>query len=142
MWKDASDGRFATKSAWQLVHTEHTIQTVYNMIWSSIIPMTVSFFCWRLWQDLIPVDVVIQRRIGSHIVSRYERFSVSLQSWRFSVGSYKINIDGCVKDGFTSGEEIIRNSSGQCVRAFFSSYGECLILKAALRAILDGIILA
>ncbi|KAL2485304.1 Uncharacterized protein Adt_30060 [Abeliophyllum distichum] len=63
MWKDTSDGRFATKSAlaassyWQLVHT---IQAVYNMIWSSIILTTVSFFCWRLWQGLIPIDIVIQ----------------------------------------------------------------------------------
>ncbi|KAL2526758.1 RNase H domain-containing protein [Abeliophyllum distichum] len=32
MWKDTSDGRFATKSAWQLVRTGHTIQAVYNMI--------------------------------------------------------------------------------------------------------------
>ncbi|KAL2533869.1 RNase H family protein [Abeliophyllum distichum] len=70
MWKDTSDGRFATKSAWQLVHTGHTIQAVYIMIWSSIIPTTFSFFCWRLWQGLIPVDVVIQRRIRSHMASR------------------------------------------------------------------------
>ncbi|KAL2471959.1 Uncharacterized protein Adt_40095 [Abeliophyllum distichum] len=45
MWKDTSDGRFHTKSAWQLVCTEHTIQAVY-------------------------VDVVIQMRIGSHMASR------------------------------------------------------------------------
>ncbi|KAL2526397.1 Uncharacterized protein Adt_11451 [Abeliophyllum distichum] len=63
--------------------------------------------------------------------------------WRTPpVGSYKVNTDGCVKDGFASGGEIIRDSSGQCVRAFFSSYGECPILEAELRAILDGIILA
>ncbi|KAL2541802.1 Uncharacterized protein Adt_02780 [Abeliophyllum distichum] len=70
VWTDTSDGRFVTKSAWQLVRTGSTIQAVYRMIWSSIIPTTVSFFCWRLWQGLIPVDVVIQRRIGSHMASR------------------------------------------------------------------------
>ncbi|KAL2456424.1 Uncharacterized protein Adt_46798 [Abeliophyllum distichum] len=32
MWKDTLNGRFATKSAWQLVRTGHTIQAVYNMI--------------------------------------------------------------------------------------------------------------
>ncbi|KAL2518747.1 Retrotransposon [Abeliophyllum distichum] len=57
-------------------------------------------------------------------------------------GSYKINTDGCVKDGFASGGRVIRDSSSQCVRAFFSSYGECPILEAELRAIFDGIILA
>ncbi|KAL2492493.1 Uncharacterized protein Adt_28121 [Abeliophyllum distichum] len=69
MWKDTSDGRFATKYAWQLVHAEHTIQAVYGMIWSPIIPTTASFFCWRQWQGLILVDVLIQRRIGSHMTS-------------------------------------------------------------------------
>ncbi|KAL2497862.1 Uncharacterized protein Adt_23412 [Abeliophyllum distichum] len=70
VWTNTSDGRFVTKSAWQLVRTGSTIQAVYRMIWSSIIPTTVSFFCWRLWQGLIPVDVVIQRWIGSHMASR------------------------------------------------------------------------
>ncbi|KAL2512503.1 Uncharacterized protein Adt_18103 [Abeliophyllum distichum] len=148
------------------------------MIWSSIIPTTIIFFCWRLWQGLIPVDVVIQRRIGSHMASRcqccsaietihhlfidscitnqvwrhfsdifhvtlwpMEGFQYRFQSWRFSGRSYKVNTDGCVKDGFASGGGIIRDSSGQCFCAFFSSYGECPILEAELRAIFDGIIL-
>ncbi|KAL2453113.1 Uncharacterized protein Adt_49387 [Abeliophyllum distichum] len=151
MWTHTSDGRFVTKSAWQLVRTGSTIQAVYRMIWSSIIPTTDSFFCWRLWQGLIPVDVVIQRRIGSHMASS---FLVSLLPppplptptlvfWRTPlVGSYKINTDGCVKDRFASGGGVIRDSSGQCIRAFFSFYGDCTILEAELRAILDGIILA
>ncbi|KAL2540715.1 Uncharacterized protein Adt_01693 [Abeliophyllum distichum] len=56
-------------------HPGSTIQAIYRMIWSSIIPTTVSFFCWRLWQGLIPVDVVIQRRIGSHMASRCQCYS-------------------------------------------------------------------
>ncbi|KAL2531794.1 Uncharacterized protein Adt_05145 [Abeliophyllum distichum] len=209
VWTDTSDGRFVTKSAWQLVRTGSNIQAVYRMIWSSIIPTTVSFFCWRLWQGLIPVDVVIQRRIGSHMASRHLSYhpqtargipvslpgleilgsvcqhgtyphdhtsidimaayfgtSIGVETWtsrRFlvsslpppshppptlvfwrtpPVGSYKINTDGCVKDGFASGGGIIRDSSGQCIRAFFSFYGDCTILEAELRAIRDGIILA
>ncbi|KAL2518280.1 Ribonuclease H domain [Abeliophyllum distichum] len=67
----------------------------------------------------------------------------TLVFWRTPpVGSYKINTDGCVKDGFASGGGIIRDSSGQCIRAFFSFYGDCTILEAELRALLDGIILA
>ncbi|KAL2486743.1 Uncharacterized protein Adt_31499 [Abeliophyllum distichum] len=63
--------------------------------------------------------------------------------WRIpSVESYKVNTDRWVKDGFTYGGKIIRNSSGQCVCTFFSSHDECPILEAKLRTILDGIILA
>ncbi|KAL2465905.1 Uncharacterized protein Adt_41756 [Abeliophyllum distichum] len=67
----------------------------------------------------------------------------TLVFWRTPpVGSYKINTDGCLKDGVASGGGIIRDSSGQCIRAFFSFYGDCTILEAELRAILDGIIMA
>ncbi|KAL2512464.1 Uncharacterized protein Adt_18064 [Abeliophyllum distichum] len=154
MWKDIPNGRFATETAWQLVRSGHSIQAVYSMIWSSIIPTIVSFFCWRLWQGLIPVDVVIQRRIESHIASRCQCCSAIETIHHLfidnyiadqhtpPVGSYKINTDGYVKDGFASRGRIIRDSSGQCVRAFFSSYGECSILEVELSAILDGIILA
>ncbi|KAL2517021.1 zf-RVT domain-containing protein [Abeliophyllum distichum] len=55
----------------------------------------------------------------------------TLVFWRTPpVGSYKINTDGCVKDGVASGGGIIRDSSGQCIRAFFSFYGDCTILEA------------
>ncbi|XP_022866066.1 uncharacterized protein LOC111385870 [Olea europaea var. sylvestris] len=63
--------------------------------------------------------------------------------WRTPpVGSYKINTDGCVKDGFVSGGCIIRDHAGYCIRAFSASYGPCFILEAELRAILDGLLLA
>lgn len=69
-WKATSDGRFITKSAWQLIYSSRSLQDSFHSLQSPIIPTIVSFFCWRLWQDLIPVDVVIQRRIGSQLVSR------------------------------------------------------------------------
>ncbi|KAL2512747.1 Uncharacterized protein Adt_18347 [Abeliophyllum distichum] len=121
---------------------------------SPIIPTSVSFFCWRLWQGLIPIDVVIQRRIGSHMASRCQCCSAIETIQHLFIdscianqhtpleGFYKVNTDGCVKDGFVSGGGIIKDSSGQCVRAFFSSYGECHILEAELPAIFYGIILA
>ncbi|KAL2533151.1 Uncharacterized protein Adt_06502 [Abeliophyllum distichum] len=61
MGKDTSDGRFSTKSVWHLVRTGSTLHAYCRMIWCLIIPQIISFFCWRLWQDLVPVDVIIQR---------------------------------------------------------------------------------
>lgn len=34
--------------------------------------------------------------------------------------SYKMNIDRCVKDGSTSGGDIIRDHMGHCIRAFLA----------------------
>lgn len=56
--------------------------------------------------------------------------------------SYKINTDGCIKDGHASGEGISGDHIGHYIRAFSTSYGPCLILEVELRAILDGILLA
>ncbi|KAL2524482.1 Uncharacterized protein Adt_09536 [Abeliophyllum distichum] len=43
MWKDTSDGRFATKFSWQLVDTGHTIQAVYSMILEFYYPVDCLF---------------------------------------------------------------------------------------------------
>ncbi|KAL2498957.1 Uncharacterized protein Adt_24507 [Abeliophyllum distichum] len=77
----------------------------------------------------------------------YSYFSYSqpptLVYWRVpSVGSTKINTDGCIRDGFASDGGIIRYHTGHCIRAFSASYGDIFILEAELRAILQGIELA
>lgn len=54
------------------------------------------------------------------------------------MGFYKINIEGWIKDGFTSGGDIVRDHARRCIRAFSSTYGA---LEAKLRAILDGFFL-
>ncbi|KAL2527183.1 Uncharacterized protein Adt_12237 [Abeliophyllum distichum] len=126
VWTETSDGGFVTKSAWQLVRTGSTIQAVYRMIWSSIIPTTVSFFCWRLWQGTYTSgcgDPEMDRELYG--IEAVRGIPVSLPDLEI-----------------LSGGGIIRDSSGQCIRAFFSFYGDCTILEAELRAILDGIILA
>ncbi|KAL2503882.1 Uncharacterized protein Adt_19503 [Abeliophyllum distichum] len=69
MWKDTSDGRFATKSSWQLVRTGHTIQAVYEgfqyrfQSWRfsgqfvrqghirTIVPLLILWFTWIARND-------------------------------------------------------------------------------------------
>ncbi|KAL2471706.1 hypothetical protein Adt_39842 [Abeliophyllum distichum] len=95
------------------------------MIWNSIIPTTVIFFCWRLWQGLIPVDVVIPSCIADQIWCHFsDIFHITL------------SVDG----GFSVSLSVLAflgDSSSQCVCIFFYSYGECPILEAELKAILD-----
>lgn len=56
-----------------------------------------------------------------------------------AVGFYKTNIEGWIRDGFTSGGDIVRDHARRCIRAFSSTYGT---LEAKLWAILDGVLLA
>ncbi|KAL2512769.1 RNase H domain-containing protein [Abeliophyllum distichum] len=180
MWKDTSNGRFATKSSWQLVHTEHTIQrrigshmasrcqccSTIETIQHLFIDSCIADQVWFHFSDIYHITLrsmegfSIAFSLSASQIIHWRGdidiaplFGISLTTpslsshvlvyWRTPlVGSYKVNIDGCVKDRFASGGEIINDSSGQCVHVFFSSYGECPILEAELRAILDGIILA
>ncbi|KAL2479953.1 Uncharacterized protein Adt_32919 [Abeliophyllum distichum] len=68
MWKDTSDGRFDTKSAWQLVRTGHSIQAVYGEL-------------GVIW--LLVVIVVRLLRLFSTYPSANGRFSVSLSILAF-----------------------------------------------------------
>lgn len=63
--------------------------------------------------------------------------------WRtLPMGSYKINTNGYVKNGFASGGGINRDHTRNCIRVFSVSYGPCLNLEVKLRAIIYGILLA
>lgn len=57
------------------------------------------------------------------------------------MGSYKINIGRCIKDGVASNGGIIQDHFGRCIRAFSTSYGTCLILEAKLELFLTGFLL-
>ncbi|KAL2464859.1 Uncharacterized protein Adt_40710 [Abeliophyllum distichum] len=116
----------------------------------TIIPLLILWFLWTARNDAKPFISAhpLAWRHGHHSAFWCHYYHPSpppptLVFWHTPpVGSYKINTDGCVKDGFATGGGIIRDSSGQYIRAFFSFYGDCTILEAELRAILDGIIMA
>ncbi|KAL2517495.1 Uncharacterized protein Adt_13742 [Abeliophyllum distichum] len=76
---------------------------------------------------------------AGRMVKKTERLKPEEEDPAVQLGSFKIHIDGCVKDGFASVGGIIRDLLGRCIRTFFSSYGECYILEAEPRAILDEV---
>ncbi|KAL2470937.1 RNase H domain-containing protein [Abeliophyllum distichum] len=88
-----------------------------------------QFVHWRGDFDLAP-------HFGITLVSPTPNPS-TLVYWRApSAGYAKINIDGCVRDGFASAWSVIRDHTGCCIRAFSAGYGDIFILEAELKAIL------
>ncbi|EOY13984.1 RNase H family protein [Theobroma cacao] len=61
-WAPTSDGKFTTKSAWEIVRQRHSINFVFYSIWHRSIPLSISFFLWRLFQDWIPVDLRLKSK--------------------------------------------------------------------------------
>ncbi|EOX99578.1 Uncharacterized protein TCM_008287 [Theobroma cacao] len=56
-WVPTSDGDFTTKSAWEIIRQRDLVNSVFNLIWHRCIPLTTSFFLWRLLQNWSPVDL-------------------------------------------------------------------------------------
>lgn len=52
---------------------------------------------------------------------------------------YKLNIDGSARNGFITGEGVVRDAMGRCVAIFSSYYGPGTIKTAEFFALRDGL---
>ncbi|EOY25454.1 Uncharacterized protein TCM_026877 [Theobroma cacao] len=68
-WAPTPNGEFSTKSAWQLIRKREVVNPVFNFIWHKAIPLTTSFFLWRLLHDWIPVELRMKSK-GFQLASR------------------------------------------------------------------------
>ncbi|EOY34748.1 Uncharacterized protein TCM_042328 [Theobroma cacao] len=68
-WTPTPNGDFSTKSAWQLIRKRKVVNPVFNFIWHKTVPLTTSFFLWRLLHDWIPVELKMKSK-GLQLASR------------------------------------------------------------------------
>ncbi|EOY17514.1 Uncharacterized protein TCM_042330 [Theobroma cacao] len=68
-WAPTPNGEFSTKSAWQLIRKREVVNPVFNFIWHKTVPLTISFFLWRLLHDWIPVELKMKSK-GFQLASR------------------------------------------------------------------------
>ncbi|EOY17513.1 Uncharacterized protein TCM_036737 [Theobroma cacao] len=68
-WTTTPNGDFSTKSAWQLIRNRKVENPVFNFIWHKSVPLTTSFFLWRLLHDWIPVELKMKTK-GFQLASR------------------------------------------------------------------------
>ncbi|EOY06960.1 Uncharacterized protein TCM_021522 [Theobroma cacao] len=68
-WTPTPNGDFSTKSAWQLSRERKVVNPTYNYIWHKSVPLTTSFFLWRLLHDWVPVELKMKSK-GFQLASR------------------------------------------------------------------------
>ncbi|XP_027090403.2 uncharacterized protein [Coffea arabica] len=56
VWGVSSMGKFSVASSWAHVRCKRALFSVYTLIWSSVVPLKVSFFTWRLLHRWVPLD--------------------------------------------------------------------------------------
>lgn len=68
-WQHTVDGKFSTKSAWQLVRIHGDVCPWKTWLWQDHVLKKMSFLCWGAQQNAIPVDESIQQ-LGIPIASK------------------------------------------------------------------------
>lgn len=69
IWEPERSGLFTLASAYQLVRQKREVQPVLKAVWGSRIPTKISFFFWRLLNNLLPFDDVL-RGLGISLASK------------------------------------------------------------------------
>ncbi|XP_042387015.1 uncharacterized protein LOC121978787 [Zingiber officinale] len=79
VWRPTRDGRFTTRSAWEVYRTAHQREDVAIVTLSRLLLPTISVFIWRFFRRRLPVDEVLQQR-GVCLVSRCQCCE-AVESW-------------------------------------------------------------
>ncbi|KAG6467116.1 hypothetical protein ZIOFF_075057 [Zingiber officinale] len=79
VWRPTRDGRFTTRSAWEVYRTAHQREDVALVTWSRLLLPTISVFIWRFFRRRLPVDEVLQQR-GVCLASRCQCCE-AVESW-------------------------------------------------------------
>ncbi|EOY34747.1 Uncharacterized protein TCM_042327 [Theobroma cacao] len=103
-WALTSDGEFSTWSAWEAVRQRQSPNTLCSFIWHKSIPLTISFFLWRVLNNWIPVELRLKEK-GFHLASKCVCCNseeslihvlwdnpVAKQVWNFFADFFQINI--------------------------------------------------
>nr|XP_027082211.1 uncharacterized protein LOC113704511 [Coffea arabica] len=62
VWGASSSGDFSVASAWEHVCCKRNLSTVHSLVRSSVVPLKVAFFTWRLLHRWVPLDHDLQQK--------------------------------------------------------------------------------
>nr|XP_027088507.1 uncharacterized protein LOC113709854 [Coffea arabica] len=62
VWLPSPTGCFSVKSAWEVLRQKRQYSLVDSLLWSSVLPMKMSFLAWRVMRNFLPLDVTLRSR--------------------------------------------------------------------------------
>ncbi|XP_027169914.1 uncharacterized protein LOC113769603 [Coffea eugenioides] len=69
IWAASPSGSFTVSSAWDVLRSKHNRSVIDSLVRSSVVPLKVSFFAWRLLRGWLPLDDLLQGR-GLRLASK------------------------------------------------------------------------
>ncbi|XP_035540358.1 uncharacterized protein LOC118344262 [Juglans regia] len=62
VWKPSTDGRFSTRTAWEVVRKRGQELPWHDWFWHQLLPKRISICLWKIWFNCLPVDVQVQSK--------------------------------------------------------------------------------
>ncbi|EOY02236.1 Uncharacterized protein TCM_011923 [Theobroma cacao] len=103
-WSLTSNGEFSTRSAWEAIRLRKSPNVLCSLLWHKSIPLSISFFLWRVFHNWIPVDIRLKEK-GFHLASKCICCNseeslihvlwdnpIAKQVWNFFANSFQIYI--------------------------------------------------
>ncbi|WRX28180.1 Reverse transcriptase domain - like 10, partial [Theobroma cacao] len=159
-WALTSNGEFSTWSAWEEIRQRQSPNVVGSFIWHRSIPLSISFFFWRVLNNWIPVelrmkekgsllsqwqwkgDTAIAVMWGFHFPPKYSAPPKIIHWIKPAIGEYKLNVDGSSRNGQNAASGgVLRDHTGKLVFGFSENIGPSNSLQAELHALLRGLLL-
>lgn len=69
LWEPSSSGRFSFKSAYEILRPKQFSSPDLQHVWNVAVPLRVSFFCWKFFNNLLPISDVLMH-MGFHMASK------------------------------------------------------------------------
>lgn len=55
-WSLETSGEFSVRSAWEFLRSRRDSASSYSKMWVKGLPFKISFFMWKLWKGILPLD--------------------------------------------------------------------------------------
>ncbi|XP_040986544.1 uncharacterized protein LOC121234610 [Juglans microcarpa x Juglans regia] len=62
VWKPSTNGRFSTRTAWEVVRKRGQELPWHDWFWHQLLPKRISICLWKIWMECLPVDIQVQRK--------------------------------------------------------------------------------
>ncbi|XP_071917045.1 uncharacterized protein [Coffea arabica] len=69
IWAASPSGSFTVSSAWEVLRSKYNRSAIDSLVWSSVVPLKISLFAWRLLRGWLPLDDLFQGR-GLRLASK------------------------------------------------------------------------
>ncbi|XP_027157997.1 uncharacterized protein LOC113759614 [Coffea eugenioides] len=108
VWLSSNSGSFTITSIWECIRHRRNVSVVDSLLWSSTLPLKLSFLAWRAIRNYLLVDANLQRRgvclpskcycccnAEETVLHLFLSGPVIVEVWSHFANKFGVSMDGC-----------------------------------------------